>query len=95
MAAAVLDIEPKLVEQAEKVFNRSGFSYPEFVRNITEKAIMDLSRPEELPVPCIDDMTEEEFDAILQDAFDEVKAGHTYTADEVEAELGERYAVAL
>ncbi|MBQ6776440.1 MAG: hypothetical protein IJP53_08285 [Synergistaceae bacterium] len=92
MSTAMLEIEPKLVEQAEKVFNRSGISYSEFVRNITEKAIMDLSHPEELPVPCIDDMTEKELVELFEEGMEQIRAGNYHTAEEVRMMMEEHYA---
>ena len=42
----------------------------------------------EPPVPCIDDMTEEELEELHAQGIAEIEAGHFYTADEVERRLG-------
>ena len=94
MSTITLDIAPEVIEKAEDVFKRKGMSYSQFLRDITEKAIMDLSDPEELPVPCIDDLTEEELDDMIQKSLDKIEAGHYYTSEEM-IERIKRYGVDL
>ena len=94
MSTAVLEVgtfvevDPNLIKQAEKVLSRAGISYPEFVRNMTEKAILDFSKPEELPVPCIDDLTDEEILELFEKGVESIRAGHSYTIDEAKKMLG-------
>ena len=92
MSTITLEIEPKLIEQAEKVLSRRGISYSEFVRNITEKAIMDLSRPEELPVSCLDDLTEEELTRLFEEGMKDIEEGNYYTEEEMRERM-KRYGV--
>ena len=42
----------------------------------------------EPPVPCIDNMTEEELEELCAQGIAEIEAGHFCTADEVERRLG-------
>ena len=83
MTTITLDIAPEVIKKAEDLFQRKGMSYSQFLKDVTEKAIMDFSNPEELPVPCIDDLTDEEFDALIQKALDNIEAGRYYTSEEM------------
>ena len=92
MTTITLDIAPEVIKKAEDLFQRKGMSYSQFLKDVTEKAIMDFSNPEELPVPCIDDLTDEEFDALIQKALDNIEAGRYYTSEEM-IERIKRYGV--
>ena len=94
MSTITLDIAPEIIEKAEDLFKSRGMSYSQFLRDMTEKAIMDFSSPEELPVPCIDDLTEEELDEMIQKSLDKIEAGHYYTSEEM-IERIKRYGVDL
>ena len=91
MSTITLDIAPEVIEKAENLFRKKGMSYSQFLRDMTEKAIMDFSSPEELPVPCIDDLTDEELMRLFEEGMESIRAGRYYTADEIEKELKERY----
>ena len=95
MTTITLDIAPEVIEKAEDVLKKRGMSYSEFLRDMTEKAIMDFSAPEELPVPCIDDLSEEEIIRLFEEGVESIMAGRCYTADEIEKELRERYEYAV
>ncbi len=82
-AGTFVEVNPNLIKQAEKVLSRAGISYPEFVKNMTEKAIMDFSTPEELPVPCIDDLTDEELIGLFEEGMESIRAGRYYTSEEM------------
>lgn len=95
---SVIEVEPELKKKADAVLNELGMSVKGavdlFLRNVTSRKKL----PEELkipPIPCIDDLTEEEFDALMDEAIESVKAGRTYPIEEVRKEMHERYGVAL
>ena len=91
MSTVTLDIAPEVIRKAEDIFQRKGMSYSQFLKDLTEKAVMDFSSPEELPVPCIDDLTDEELMRLFEEGMESIRAGRYYTADEIEKELLERY----
>lgn len=43
------------------------------------------------PIPCLDEMTDEEFDEMVQAGFDDIAEGRTYTTDEVRERLSAEY----
>ncbi|MBQ7219627.1 MAG: type II toxin-antitoxin system RelB/DinJ family antitoxin [Synergistaceae bacterium] len=81
----VIQVEPELGRQAEVVFEQLGTSISDAMNTLLRYVVSrkklpdDFSRP---PIPCIDDMTEEEFDAMIQESFKAVNEGRTYTIDE-------------
>lgn len=95
---SVIEVEPELKKKADAVLNELGMSVKGavdlFLRNVTSRKKLpeELKRP---PIPCLDDLTEEEFDAMIQEAFDEFEAGNFYTLEEVEAEMREKYGIEL
>ena len=90
----VIQIEPELGTQAEAVLNRLGTSISEVTNMVLRYVVArkelpkDLSRP---PIFCLDDMTEEEFDAMIEESFDEIEAGRCISIEEVKKELREEY----
>ena len=103
-----MDIDTKLFKQAESVLKDIGLSYSQAVNLFTRQIVLRNELPLNLkgdsrpPIPCIDDLTDEELDALIQEGLDDIEAGRYYTADEVEHALGlkqkeakDEYAVAL
>ena len=79
-------VEAKLKREAESVLSQIGMSYAQAVDILARQIIFRRKFPEDLeqpPVPCLDDMTEEELDMHIQRAFDEIDAGKCHTAEEV------------
>ena len=97
MSTITLEIEPKLFRQAENVLNSIGLKYSEALNLFNRQIVLRNAFPLELKgkdrpnIPCIDDMTDEELDNLIQEALDDIEAGNYYTADEVEKELEEKY----
>ncbi len=95
---SVIEVEPELKKNADIVLNELGMSVKGavdlFLRNVTSRRKLpeELKRP---PIPCIDDMTEEEFDALIQETFDDIEAGRCYSLEEVEKEMREKYGIEL
>ena len=91
MTTAVAEIEyipvdAKLKREAESVLSQIGMSYAQAVDILARQIIFRRKFPEYLeqpPIPCIEDMTEEELDMHIQRAFDEIEAGKYHTAEEV------------
>ena len=95
---SVIEVEPELKKKADAVLNELGLSVKGavelFLRNVTSRKKLpeELKRP---PIPCLEDLTEEEYDAMMEEAMADVEAGRTYTIEEVRKEMHERYGVAL
>ncbi len=90
-----VEVDTDIKRKADAVFEELGISagsvfnlllnHVAVLRRIPE----DLGRP---PIPCLEDMTEEEFDAMIQESIDALKAGRVYSLEEarriIEAEYG-------
>ena len=95
MTTAVAEIEyipvdAKLKREAESVLSQIGMSYAQAVDILARRIIFRQKFPEDLeqpPIPCIEDMTEEELDMHIQRAFDEIEAGKYHTAEEVRQKM--------
>ena len=98
MATAILEegtfvrVEPEKKRQAENILRKRGMTYYEAVNFFTNEIILrnDLpafEKPEKLPLPCLEDMSEEEFDALIQEALDDVEAGRTYSLEEMQERI--------
>ncbi|MBQ7152170.1 MAG: hypothetical protein IJR94_07965 [Synergistaceae bacterium] len=106
MATAILEegtfvrVEPEKKRQAESILRKRGMTYYEAVNFFTNEIILrnDLpafEKPEKLPLPCLEDMSEEEFDALVQEALDEIDTGLGIPAEELERRLSEKYGIEL
>ena len=96
MSTAVLEIEvdADLKERAEVVFEELGTSTSRIVNLLLNHVAVLKKIPENLgvpPVPCVDDMTEDEFDAMIDEAMESVKSGRTVSAEELREEMSEQY----
>ena len=83
---SVIEVEPSLKRQAEIVLEELGMSLTGTVNLLLDHVAVRRKLPYDLnmpPIPCIDDMTEEEFDAMIQESFKAIKEGRTYTPEEV------------
>ena len=81
-------VDPELITKAEDVLSNKGFSYSKAVELFTKNIIRNGLRLEAIgydkpPVPCLEDLTEEEFDAMIQEAVDEIERGEYYTSEEM------------
>ncbi|MBQ2616955.1 MAG: type II toxin-antitoxin system RelB/DinJ family antitoxin [Synergistaceae bacterium] len=100
MSTAVLNtvsagnVDMRLKNDAEIVLEQLGYSVEKAVNLLLRFVIARKELPEDLkkpPVPCLDDMTEEEFDAMISEAMESVKAGRTVPAEELRKEMAEQY----
>ena len=94
--STVIQIEPELGNQAEAILNRLGTSISEVTNMVLRYVVARKKLPEDLsrpPIPCFDDMTEEEFDAMIEESFDAIEAGRCLTIEEVKKQLREEYSL--
>ena len=97
-AAAVVEIDAEIKQEAEAVLKQLGFSLSRAVNLFLSFVIARKKLPEVLNrpfIPSLDDMTKEEFDALIQEAFDDIDAGRYYTVEEVRKEIEDRYEASL
>ena len=94
--AAYVEVDAKLKGEADDVLGQLGTSVNSavdlFLNFVVERKKIpeDLKRP---PIPCLDDMTEDELDRIFLEGIAEIKAGRGIPAEVVEKELHEKYGV--
>ena len=91
-------IEPEVKEQAEKILDEMGISASSAITMYYKQIILQRGLPFEIRLPdskptVVGGMTREELDIELKKGIDSMKAGDTYTADEVDAELAEEFGV--
>ena len=103
MATAILEegtfvrVEPEKKRQAENILRKRGMTYYEAVNFFTNEIILrnDLpafEKPEKLPLPCLEDMSEEELIAEFEKGMEDIEAGKCRTVEEVRASMEEHYA---
>ena len=103
MTTAVAEIEyipvdAKLKREAESVLSQIGMSYAQAVDILARQIIFRRKFPEDLeqpPIPCLDDMTEDELDELFMQGIAEIEAGNSYTLDEVEQEMRDKYGLKI
>lgn len=91
-------VEPKTKEQAEIILNKLGLSMSNAVELFLKQVVINKGIPFEIKLspkhpPCIDDLTKEEIDALIQEGVDDVEAGRVYTQDEVKMILKKTYGI--
>ena len=88
----VIQVEPELSSQAEAVFKQLGISMNEVVDSVLRYVVVRKKLPEDLimpPIPCIDDMTEEDLITAFEEGINDIEAGRFYTEEEVRTILEE------
>ena len=91
---SVIEVDPELRKRADKVFEELGTSASGTVNSLLKYVVISRRLPEYLkrpPIPCIDDMTEDELDALIEEGMNDVKAGRTYSLEEARRIIGEQY----
>ncbi len=91
---SVIEVEPELKKRADVVFNQLGMSASKAVNLLLNYVVSLKSLPKDLgrpPIPCLEEMTEEEFDAMIQKGVEDIKAGRTYSIEDVRRILEEDY----
>ncbi len=90
----VIQVEPKLAKQAEAVLSQNRMTVSKAVDLLLRYIVSLKKLPDALlmpPIPCLDEMTDEEFDEIVQAGFDDIAEGRTYTPEEVREMLRSEY----
>ena len=88
-----VQVDPELITQAEDRLSNTGFSYSKAIELFTKNIIRNGLQLEAIgydkpPVPCLEDLTDDEFDAMIQEAFDSIETEGDYSIDEVMEDLG-------
>ena len=93
-----VEVDTDIKRKADAVFEELGMSAGGVVNLLLNHVAVLKRIPEDLgrpPIPCLEDMTEEEFDAMTQEALDEIEAGKGIPAETVEKELREKYGIEI
>ena len=95
MSAVTLELDPKLYRQAENILKSIGLEYSAALNLINRQIVLRNALPIELrgeefrpPIPCIDDMTDEEFIRLFEEGMESIEAGRCHTLDEAKKILG-------
>lgn len=84
-------VEPSVKEQAESIMSKLGVPASTVINMLYKQIIMTNSIPFPLVVPtrpvARDEMTDAEFDAMMQRGLDQARADDVYPADAVFSEL--------
>lgn len=90
-----VEVDSDIKRRADAVFEELGMSAGNAVNILLNHVAVHRRMPKDFgqpPIPCLEDMTEEEFDSMIQEAFNEIEAGKVIPAEEVrrmmEAEYG-------
>ena len=78
-------VQPEIKAQAEAVLDRIGIPVSVLIDTLYRQIIMTGGIPYSLSVPRIatlDGMTKEQFDAMMQEGYDEAQAGIGLSVDE-------------
>lgn len=96
-----IDINVDLKDSADKILDSIGLSFPQAVDLFLRQMVLRNAFPVDLrarerddfPLPCIDDMTEEELDALIQEAMKEFEAGRGISSEAIKEEMAKRYGI--
>ena len=90
-----VEVDTDIKRKADAVFEELGMSAGSAVNLLLNHVAVLRRIPEDLgrpPIPCLEDMTEEDFDAMIQESIDALKAGRVYSLEEarriIEVEYG-------
>ncbi len=96
MTTAV-EIEPELLQQAERVLGKIGMTFSQAVNLFTRQIVLrrsfpvELNVPEEVPLLHMDTLTDEELIAAFEEGMDDISAGRCHTSEEVRKMMEEDY----
>lgn len=89
-------VDPVVKEQAEQILDQLGIPMSNAIGMFLRQVVMHNGIPFDMKLPirrplAYGELTAEEFDAEIQKGFDDVKEGRVYTANDVEAQMKNRY----
>jgi addiction module RelB/DinJ family antitoxin len=91
-------VEPDIKTEAENVLGKLGISMSSAVEMFLRQVVLQRGIPFDMKLPAnrplaIGTLTDEQFDAEIQKGVDSIKAGRTYSADEVEQEMNKEFGI--
>lgn len=97
-SAVYARIDSGLKENAENILGQLGISPSSAIQMLYSQIVLTRGMPLDLHLPAekpaaIGGMTREEIDAELAKGMDSLKAGKTFTADEVDEELAREFGI--
>lgn len=89
-------VDPDTKEQAELILNQLGIPMSNAVGMFLKQVVIQRGIPFEMKLPSaepivVGELTKEQFDAEIQAGLDDIKAGRTISADDVESEMRRLY----
>ena len=92
-SAVYARIDTGLKENAENILAQLGITPSSAIQMLYSQIVLTRSLPLNLQLPAIGSMTQSELNAELIMGEESIKAGKTYTADEVDAELAKEFGI--
>ena len=88
-------VEPDIKEQAEQILSELGIPMSNAVGMFLRQVVIQRGLPFEVKLPnrplCLEDMSDEELYAEVKKGFDDIKAGNSYTSQEIKERFKKRY----
>lgn len=89
-------VEPEIKEQAEAVLNQLGIPMSNAVSMFLRQVVLQRGIPFEMKLPQREPLSytalsKEQFNAEIKKGIQDIEAGNTYSADEIEADLERDY----
>ena len=89
-------VDPETKEQAEIILAQLGIPMSSAVGMFLKQVVIQRGIPFEMKLPsakplALGELSKEQFDAEIRAGFDDIAAGRTVSADDVEAEMRKMY----
>ena len=97
-SAVYARIDNNLKENAENILSQLGISPSSAIQMLYSQIVLKKGMPFELKLPsskpiAVDTLTREQLDTELRRGIDSIKAGHVYSADEVDVILEKEFGI--
>ena len=91
-------VDPEIKEQAENILNQLGIPMSNAVGMFLRQIVLHNGIPFEIKLPApkplgFQQLSAEEFDAALQEGYDDIANGRVISSEEVKAEMKRRYGI--
>ena len=91
-------IEPELKEQAEQILDKLGLPISNAINMFLRQVVLQRGIPFDVKLPesevlVYDNLTVDQFNAIMQKVEDDIKQGNVFSAEDVEKEMKEEFGV--